>query len=87
MNEENIVNQNVEQEDLNELMKVRRAKLDELCEKGKNPFEIVKFDNKDNTKDIIDTINDGNLGTKPVLKYSTKIGTIKIKEIKKNQTT
>ena len=52
MNEENIVNQNVEQEDLNELMKVRRAKLDELCEKGKNPFEIVKFDNKDNTKDI-----------------------------------
>ena len=43
MNEENIVNQNVEQEDLNELMKVRRAKLDELCEKGKNPFEIVKF--------------------------------------------
>ena len=24
----------------------------ELCEKGKNPFEIVKFDNKDNTKDI-----------------------------------
>ena len=52
MNEENIVNQNVEQEDLNELMKVRRAKLEELCEKGKNPFEIVKFDNKDNTKDI-----------------------------------
>ncbi|MBR3888574.1 MAG: lysine--tRNA ligase [Clostridia bacterium] len=52
MNEENIINQNVEQEDLNELMKVRRAKLDELCEKGKNPFEIVKFDNKDNTKDI-----------------------------------
>ncbi len=52
MNEENIVNQNVEQEDFNELMKVRRAKLDELCEKGKNPFEIVKFDNKDNTKDI-----------------------------------
>ena len=33
-------------------MKVRRAKLEELCEKGKNPFEIVKFDNKDNTKDI-----------------------------------
>ena len=52
MNEENIVNQNVEQEDLNELMKVRSAKLEELCEKGKNPFEIVKFDNKDNTKDI-----------------------------------
>ena len=31
---------------------IRRAKLEELCEKGKNPFEIVKFDNKDNTKDI-----------------------------------
>ena len=57
MNEENIVNQNIEQEDLNELMKVRRAKLEELCEKGKNPFEIVKFDNKDNTKDIKQNYN------------------------------
>lgn len=52
MNEENNMNQNVEQEDLNELMKVRIAKLEELREKGKDPFQIVKFDSKDNSKDI-----------------------------------
>ncbi len=52
MNEENNMNQNVEQEDLNELMKVRIAKLEDLREKGKDPFQIVKFDSKDNSKDI-----------------------------------
>ena len=52
MNEENNMNQNIEQEDLNELMKVRIAKLEELREKGKDPFQIVKFDSKDNSKDI-----------------------------------
>ena len=35
---------NEEQElDLNQLMKIRREKLQELQEKGKNPFEITKF--------------------------------------------
>lgn len=52
MNEENNMNQSIEQEDLNELMKVRIAKLEELQKKGKDPFQIVKFDNKDNSKDI-----------------------------------
>ncbi|MBQ8299962.1 MAG: lysine--tRNA ligase [Clostridia bacterium] len=52
MNEENNMNQNIEQEDLNELMKVRIAKLEDLREKGKDPFQIVKFDSKDNSKDI-----------------------------------
>ncbi|MBQ9280245.1 MAG: lysine--tRNA ligase [Clostridia bacterium] len=55
MSEENSrnINQNAEQEqDLNELMKVRIAKLKDLQEKGKDPFQIVKFDNKDNSKEI-----------------------------------
>lgn len=58
MNEENNMNQNIEQEDLNELMKVRIAKLEELREKGKDPFQIVKFDSKDNSKDIKDKFVD-----------------------------
>jgi len=40
-------NENQEQ-DLNQLMKVRREKLKELQEQGKNPFEITKF-NRTNT--------------------------------------
>ena len=51
MSEENNNVQN-EEIDVNELMKIRRAKLQELQEKGKDPFQIVKFDNKDNSKDI-----------------------------------
>ena len=42
-------NNNQEQEvDLNELMKIRREKLKELQEQGKDPFEITKF-NRTNT--------------------------------------
>ena len=52
MSEENINSSLNEEQDLNELMKIRRAKLQELQEKGKDPFQIVKFDNKDNSKDI-----------------------------------
>ena len=32
------------QEELNELLKVRREKLDELKAAGKNPYEITKFE-------------------------------------------
>ena len=52
MSEENVMNSQNEEQDLNQLMKVRREKLAELQEKGKDPFQIVKFDNKDNSKDI-----------------------------------
>ena len=53
MNEENNTKNNEHQEqDVNELIKIRIAKLKELQEKGKDPFQIVKFDNKDNSKDI-----------------------------------
>ena len=41
-------NQNVNNEetelDINHLMQIRREKLRELQEQGKNPFEITKFD-------------------------------------------
>ena len=42
------------QEDLNEILKVRREKLANLKENGKNPFEIVKFDVNTLNKEIID---------------------------------
>ena len=53
MSEQNNMNVSEQQEqDVNELMKVRMAKLEELQEKGKDPFQIVKYDSKDNSKDI-----------------------------------
>ena len=48
----NNVSQELEEQDINELIKVRIEKLKDLQEKGKDPFQIVKFDNKDNSKDI-----------------------------------
>jgi len=46
------------QEDLNEILKVRREKLAELIENGKNPYEITKFDRQHSTKQIIDNYNE-----------------------------
>ncbi len=37
-------NTNVPQQDLSELLQIRRDKLTALCEAGKNPFEITKYD-------------------------------------------
>ncbi len=53
MNEENL-NQEVEltEEDINKLMKVRLEKLEELQKNGKDPFQIVKLDKRDSSKDI-----------------------------------
>ena len=53
MSEENVnISQEQQEQDINELIKIRIEKLKELQEKGKDPFQIVKFDNKDNSKDI-----------------------------------
>ena len=41
-------NNEVEELDLNHLMQIRRDKLKDLQEQGKNPFEITKF-NRTNT--------------------------------------
>ena len=50
---EAIENENVEQElDMNQLMKIRREKLEELQKQGKDPFEITKF-NRTNTAEEI----------------------------------
>ena len=48
MSENNNENNQVEELDLNHLMQIRRDKLKELQEQGKNPYEITKF-NRTNT--------------------------------------
>ncbi len=40
--------------DLNEILKVRRMKLQELQQSGKDPFRIIKYDVTHNTKEILD---------------------------------
>lgn len=45
-------NQNVQEQDLNQLLKVRREKLANLVEAGKNPFEITKYDVTAHSMDI-----------------------------------
>ncbi len=41
------------EQDINELLKVKRAKLAELQENGKDPFQIMKYEVKNKAKDII----------------------------------
>ena len=45
-------NQNVQEQDLNQLLKVRREKLAVLQEGGKNPFEITKYDASHHSAEI-----------------------------------
>ena len=45
-------NNNAPQQDLNQLLKVRREKLQELQENGKDPFVITKFDVTNHSTDI-----------------------------------
>ncbi|WP_346699062.1 lysine--tRNA ligase, partial [Catenibacillus scindens] len=42
------------QQDLNQLLKIRREKLAQLVEEGKNPFEITKYDVTHHTTDIVE---------------------------------
>ena len=57
MEEKNINNQ--EQElDLNQLMKIRREKLVKLQADGKDPCEIIKFDRTHNSKQIKDNFEE-----------------------------
>ena len=51
-------NQNVQ--DINTLLKVRREKLADLQERGKNPFEITKFDVTHHSKEIKDNFEELN---------------------------
>lgn len=45
---------NVQEPDINQLLKVRREKLKDLQDKGKNPFEIMKYDATHHSQDIKD---------------------------------
>ena len=50
------VNQNINEDenDLNEILKVRRLKLKELQQCGKDPFKIIKYDVTHSAKEILD---------------------------------
>ena len=48
-----------QEKDLNEVLKVRREKLEMLNQNGKNPFVITKYDCRDYSQDIIDHYEDG----------------------------
>ncbi|HZK26622.1 MAG TPA: lysine--tRNA ligase [Thermoclostridium sp.] len=53
------LNTNVEEvQDLNEILKVRRQKLIDLQEKGKDPFHVVKYNVTHTTKQILDSFEE-----------------------------
>lgn len=54
MAEQKEQNNQPKQQDINQLLKVRREKLVELQEAGKNPFEITRYDVDTHTADIKD---------------------------------
>lgn len=45
---------NVQEQDINQLRKVRREKLADLQANGKNPFEVMKYDVSHHSKDVKD---------------------------------
>ena len=45
-------NNNGQQQDLNQLLKVRREKLQNLQEAGKDPFVITKYDQTHHSVDV-----------------------------------
>ncbi len=46
-------NENIQDEDLSEQVLIRREKLKTLCDEGKNPFEITKYDVTHTSKEAI----------------------------------
>jgi len=47
-----------EEQDINQLLKIRREKLADLQMRGKDPFQIMKYDVTHHSKDIIDQFED-----------------------------
>lgn len=47
-----MVDNNTQNQDINGLLQIRRDKLADLVEKGKNPFEITKYDVTHHTSDV-----------------------------------
>ena len=52
MSENNNNNNEVEELDINHLMQIRRDKLKELQDEGKDPFEITKFNRTNSDGEI-----------------------------------
>ncbi len=50
-------NQNSQQQDVNQLLKVRREKLAALQEAGKDPFQITKYDVTHHSQDVKDNFD------------------------------
>lgn len=51
-------NQNVQQQDMNQLLQVRRDKLSELQAGGRDPFEITKYQVTHHSKEIKDNYSE-----------------------------
>lgn len=58
MAEQNNQNQQPKEQDINQLLKVRREKLAALQEAGKDPFRITKFDVTHHSMDIKDNFEE-----------------------------
>ena len=58
MAEQNKQNQQPKEQDINQLLKVRREKLTALQEAGKDPFRITKFDVTHHSTDIKDNFEE-----------------------------
>ena len=54
---ENNQQNNAPQEDVGRLRQVRRDKLTELQAQGRDPFQIVKYDQTHHTKDVRDNFD------------------------------
>ncbi len=74
MNEEIINIQAEEQENLNEILQIRRDKLNNLVAAGKNPFEITRFDKTHSSKQIVDSFVDHEEGEDYVPQIVTVAG-------------
>ena len=57
MEENRIPNTERPEEDIGELIKVRREKLRELQEAGKDPFQITKYDVTAHSRDIKENLS------------------------------
>ncbi len=58
MSQENITVNAENEQDLSEILQVRRDKLAKLVEEGRNPYEITKFDKTHSSKQILDSYVD-----------------------------
>jgi len=57
MSENNVQNEQMQQQDIGELIKVRRDKLAQLQEEGENPFAVTTYNQEYHTTDILDNFD------------------------------